>query len=186
MMEAKERLLLTADKARLVRDGDPEGVLLYCTPGTFIPDSAVERFGLIDGRLPDGAADAGTKEAPPRPDKEQTPGQDKEKKPDGDKGAGGGTKGAAAPGTDELTLVKGVGPKVAAALAKAGITTFAQLAAINPASPPEIEGLGVRTNWSAIVASAIELYEDGDSQQGGDPASGVDGAAAGAADQGGN
>jgi predicted flap endonuclease-1-like 5' DNA nuclease len=171
-----------------VRDGDPEGVLLYCTPGTFIPDSAVALFGLVDGRLPDGAAEAGTKEAPRRSDKEKAPDQDKEKKPDGDKGAGGGTKDAAAPAGDDLTLVKFVGSVVAAGLVKAGITTFAQVAAIDAAAPPEVDGTSKRTNWAGIVESAKEIVAQasGDDEQGGDPASGVDGAAAGAADQGGN
>lgn len=42
---AKERLYLTADGERLVREGDPEGATLYCAPGDGVPTSAVEKFG---------------------------------------------------------------------------------------------------------------------------------------------
>lgn len=320
-MIAKERLLLTADKSRLVADGDPDGATLYCTPGTEIPESAAKLFGLVDGRLgeatvlvvdaddgglirvrifdtiadeaidvanmrfthafrligeneidegglleilkevrldvqaalispeketlwvsfpgrdkaiealqehidddiaagrphlPVGDATAekveklkamvaqagapsgdpgndpatGAKESLPGQTKERAPGEDKEKSPDGDKGAGSGTKGAIA---DDLTLVGGVGPKIAEGFAKAGIVSFVQVAAIDPASPPAVEGTRATTNWAGIVASAKELAGDsgkffvgvpieGDSQGGG-AASGDGGTADGAADQ---
>ncbi|ALJ14261.1 hypothetical protein [Sphingopyxis macrogoltabida] len=304
-MIAKERLLLTADKSRLVADGDPEGATLYCTPGTEIPDSAAKLFGLVDGRLGEGTVlvveadegglirvrifdtiadeaidvanmrfthefrligeneidegglleilkevrldvqaalispeketlwvsfpgrdkaiealqehidddiaagrphlpvgDAtaekveklkamvlggsapsgsdpgndpatGAKEALPGGDKEKAPGQDKEKKPDGDKGAGSGTKGAA---PDDLTLVKGVGPKVAEGFAKADITTFVQIAAIDPASPPAVEGTRATTNWAGIVESAKEIVAAAAAAEGsGDDAASGDG-----------
>lgn len=45
-MLATERLYLTADQKRLVREGDPEAAFLYCTPGDLIPDEAAARFGL--------------------------------------------------------------------------------------------------------------------------------------------
>lgn len=48
---AQQRLYLTADKDRLVRQDDPAAAFLYCTPGDEIPESAAERFGLVDGRL---------------------------------------------------------------------------------------------------------------------------------------
>lgn len=301
-MQAKERLLLTADRKSLVRDGDPEGVELYCTPGNEIPESAAKLFGLIDGRLPDGAAlvvdiveggflrvrfvrafelntpelhvgglaftdqfrtigageiDEGqllailkeadldveaaligdpspgwlpfpgrdkavialqeridddiaagrphmlvgddtaekvqllaalsVKDAPPPPNKERAPGQDKEKTPDGDKGVGGGTKGAAvALFADDLTQVKFVGTKVADGFAKAGITTFAQIAAVDIASPPAVEGTRATTNWAGIVASAKEIVAkvSGDVSQGEGSASGDGGAETGDAGQG--
>jgi hypothetical protein len=50
-MIAAERLYLTAERDALVREGDPDGAFLYAAPGDEIPDSAVERFGLVDGRL---------------------------------------------------------------------------------------------------------------------------------------
>lgn len=58
MMKAKQRLYLTASKTALVAQGDRRAATLYCTPGDEIPDSAAERFGLVDGALPDGDDDA--------------------------------------------------------------------------------------------------------------------------------
>lgn len=75
MMEAKERLYLTADATKLVREGDPEGATLYCAPGDEIPDEAVERFGLVDGTIAGGRR--GKKEAPAGGDKEAPAGGDK-------------------------------------------------------------------------------------------------------------
>lgn len=49
----RERLYLTADKSKLVREGDTSAAFLFAAPGTEIPASAVERFGLVDGRLLD-------------------------------------------------------------------------------------------------------------------------------------
>jgi predicted flap endonuclease-1-like 5' DNA nuclease len=173
-MIARERLLLTADKSRLVRDGDPEGKTLYCTPGTEIPDSAVKLFGLVDGHLGKAAPDpaSGTKEAKPRPDKEKQPGGDKEKAPGDDKGAGSGTKGAAASAGDDLTQIKFVGTKVAAGFVAAGLTSFAQIAAIDAAQPPEVAGTNATTKWEQIVESAKALVaaagDDGDTDKGDD------------------
>lgn len=67
MMVATERLYLTADRKRLVREGDRRAATLYCTPGTQIPASAVALFGLVDGTLPD------TQKAPPAPATSVTP-----------------------------------------------------------------------------------------------------------------
>src|SRR4051812_26203802 len=50
-MQARERLYLTADKDRVVRDGDPKAAFLYAAQGDEIPATAAERFGLVDGRL---------------------------------------------------------------------------------------------------------------------------------------
>lgn len=189
-MTAKERLYLTADRKALVREGDPAAASLYVAPGDEIPGSAVELFGLVDGTIADkkGSKGSGNK----GDTKEQGPGQDKEQKPGKDKGAGSGTKGVGAtPGTsdtpagDELTKVKFVGPAVAAGLAKAGITTIAAIAAIDPANPPAVGGTGARTNWADIVESAKALVAaaSADQKQGGGDASGDAGADAGAADQ---
>ncbi|MBB5987426.1 hypothetical protein [Sphingobium lignivorans] len=55
MIFAKQRLFLTADGAALVAEGDPAGATLYAAPGDEIPASAAEKFGLVDGDLPDPA-----------------------------------------------------------------------------------------------------------------------------------
>lgn len=187
-MQAKERLYLTTDRKELVREGDPAAATLYAGPGDEIPESAVQLFGLVDGTLGKGGKGSGDKGGT----KEQKPGQDKEQKPGEDKGAGGGTKGATAtppvatetPAGDDLTKVRGIGPSSANGFIAAGFTTFAQLAAIDPANPPSIAGLGVRTNWETLTASAAELVAPAaDNGQGGGAASGDAGAKAGATDQ---
>ncbi len=50
-MRAKTRLYLTADRAALVREHDPRAATLYAAIGDEIPDSAVARFGLVDGTV---------------------------------------------------------------------------------------------------------------------------------------
>lgn len=56
MFKASERMYLTADGQRLVREGDPDGATLYAAPGDEIPASAAERFGLVDGAIDAQAA----------------------------------------------------------------------------------------------------------------------------------
>lgn len=56
MMRAQERLYLTAEKDHVVRFGDPLAAFLYAAVGDEIPDSAAEKFGLVDGRLKPKAA----------------------------------------------------------------------------------------------------------------------------------
>lgn len=117
-MHAKERLYLTADKSRLVRHGDPKAAFLYASLGDEIPQSAADKFGLVDGKLKpakaekseaekaaaakaaadkiaarqkaeaDRAAKAAAKKAAEKP-KEQKPAENKEQKPAENKGAGG-------------------------------------------------------------------------------------------------
>lgn len=63
-------------------------------------------------------------------------------------------------GPDDLTAVKGIGPKIAAALNAAGITTYRQLAAAGADQvQAAIEAAGVRapTNIDAWIAQAQEL-----------------------------
>lgn len=175
-MNAKDRLYLTADQSKLVREGDPEGATLYCAPGDQIPESAIALFGLVDGTI-GGKPQRGAKQALDNPNKEKAPGDNKEKQPDGDKS---GTKGAAA---DDLTLVKGIGAKSAAAFAKAGIASFAQIAAIDPANPPAVDGLGARVNWAGMVEAAKALVPPpAPAEQNEETATG-DGGADGGADQ---
>lgn len=151
-MIAAERLYLTADAKRLVREGDAAGATLYVAPGDEIPPSAVERFKLVDGTLSKGKADTGDKGGKGGgATKEKPPGQDKERAPGDDKGAGG------APGVDDLTKIKFVGSKVAAGFAAVGLTTFAQIAAIDAAAPPAVEGTNATTKWGEIVESAKSL-----------------------------
>ncbi|MFZ5749095.1 MAG: hypothetical protein ACOY45_15730 [Pseudomonadota bacterium] len=58
-MKAMERLYLTADRRALVRQGDPAAATLYAVPGDTIPDSAAERFGLVDGTIKPNAMESG-------------------------------------------------------------------------------------------------------------------------------
>ena len=52
-MKCRKRLYLTAASAALVGEGHEDAAILYATPGDEIPDSAADRFGLVDGALPD-------------------------------------------------------------------------------------------------------------------------------------
>lgn len=53
MIVADRRLWLTADKARVVEDGDPAAAFLLASPGTEIPVDEAERLGLTekDGKV---------------------------------------------------------------------------------------------------------------------------------------
>ncbi len=137
MMFAKVRLYLSACATALVLEGDPRGATLYAAPGDEIPDSAVEKFGLVDGTVSDDGA------------KERQPGQDKEKKGGEDKGGG---KPPADP--NALTSVKGIGAPTAAKLVAAGIPDVKALAALDPANVPQIDGLPPRFDWAATIALA--------------------------------
>lgn len=61
LMVAAMRLCLTADRDELVAEGDPRAAFLYASVGDEIPQSAVEKFGLVDGKLPEN--DGGLAEA---------------------------------------------------------------------------------------------------------------------------
>ena len=77
-MQAKQRLYLTADRKTVVPEGDRLAAMLYCVVGDEIPESAVARFGLVDGGLPEPASKpAKTKEAPKPANKEAGAGEDK-------------------------------------------------------------------------------------------------------------
>jgi hypothetical protein len=45
--EVDERLWLTADRERVVRDGDPEAAFLFATPGKRISAEDAKRYGLV-------------------------------------------------------------------------------------------------------------------------------------------
>lgn len=57
--------------------------------------------------------------------------------------------------TDDLTIIEGIGPKIAAALAAAGISTYAKLAT---QSPTELEGI-VRAAGVRMVGHAVSWPE---------------------------
>ena len=149
-MQAKERLFLTADGTRLVAEGDPAGAVLYAAPGDEIPDSAVEKFGLVDGTIADAAPGGGDD------GKRRHGGEDKSRKGGADKGATGSKEGGG-DGADDLTRVKGIGAASAQALAAAGIDSFETLAAVNPVDPPQVAGLGARVDWDAWVKAAADI-----------------------------
>lgn len=114
-MLCTQRLYLTADRKTLVAVGNKKGDTLYAVPGDTIPDSAAERFGLVDGHLKgfDPAAASrpvetkpkadtsvafgeGAKETAPADDKEAGAGSDKEQKAGDDKSSSGPDQGAGA------------------------------------------------------------------------------------------
>ena len=51
LMTAAMRMCLTADRERLVPAGSEEAAFLYASVGDDIPESAVERFGLVHADL---------------------------------------------------------------------------------------------------------------------------------------
>jgi predicted flap endonuclease-1-like 5' DNA nuclease len=139
-MFAKERLYFTSSREALVREGNPKAAFLYAAPGDEIPESAAERFGLVNGALPDGGA------------KERKGGGNKEKAPGEDKGGDAG--GAKSPEPGALTSIKGIGAATAKNLVAAGIADTAALALVDPAAPPAIEKLPPNFDWAAVVALA--------------------------------
>lgn len=49
-------LFLNLEKTKLLPEGHKDANSLYATPGTIIPASAAEEFGLVDGALPEKKA----------------------------------------------------------------------------------------------------------------------------------
>lgn len=47
------RLYLTADRSRIVEEGDPRAHSLYATPGMTITVEEAKRYGLIDKNVPE-------------------------------------------------------------------------------------------------------------------------------------
>ncbi len=190
-MIAKQRLYLNAAKSALVAAGHPDAAQLYCTPGDQIPDSAAERFGIVDGELQEGEMLEGTavydprKESSPRENKEDRGGENKGGASNPDK-TGDGTPnksvsdgGAESPAghasattslADDLTRLKGVGDAIAATFASAGVRTFASIAAIDPNSPPPIDGLPRGFKWADVVQSAQDMVAKRDEAARGDQA----------------
>ncbi len=142
-MVAAERLYLTADKKKLVSEGDPKAAILYATPGDEIPASSAKQFGLVDGGLPEGKAKKGGKSGSTKEDKG---GKDKEDK-------GGDDKGGGQPSAD-LSSISGVGPATVKLLAANGIASIADLAAADPAQIQQIDGLSPSSDPTAWVEAA--------------------------------
>lgn len=148
-MKATQRLFWNSDKTRLVPDGHKQAAFLYAAEGDEIPQSMVERFGLVGGGLADrvsGARRQGSgkqgsgKQAGPDEYKSLKPGEDKGPKP------------------DDLTAVKGIGPATARTLANAGITTFRALAQAGGGErPPELNAIGSPDEWKAWAERALAL-----------------------------
>ena len=64
-MIADRRLYLTADRERVVEEGDPDAAFLFVTPGKQISDADAERYGLKPARAEAKQADeSDNKEAP--------------------------------------------------------------------------------------------------------------------------
>ena len=153
-----ERLCLTADNRALVRDKDPRANTLYATPGMEIPASAIARFGLDGGKIPEGQdvapadykPDLDEKAADTPSDKQIKLGQDKSASQDQDKLA-----------DPELTDINGVGKVLAQKLIAGGIAGVAALASVDPTSPPTIEGLQASFDWAKVVASAKGIVAKG-------------------------
>jgi hypothetical protein len=57
-VEADEKLWLTADRERVVADGDPEAAFLFATPGKRVSREDAERYGLVKSAKAKGAAKA--------------------------------------------------------------------------------------------------------------------------------
>jgi predicted flap endonuclease-1-like 5' DNA nuclease len=151
---AKERLYLTEDKKKVVGEGDSRAAFLWAAPGDELPEEDAKRFGVPDGKLK-----GGKKEAPAPANKELKPGKNKS----GSSGQGGPKSGdgkSGADGAKDLTAIKGIGEATAKALTEAGIADPAALAAVDPASPPEVKGLPPGFNWNDITAAAKALAGD--------------------------
>lgn len=139
---AAERLYLTADKSKLVAEGDKAAAFLYAGKGDTIPESACERFGLVDGKLK--AAKGGK---PPSNKGGKTP-ANKEGSAPADKTT-----------LASLTAIKGIGDATAGALVTAGIADAAALAAVDPENPPTVETLPPGFDWAAAVEAAKGVGE---------------------------
>lgn len=136
-MKAQERLWLTQDRDRVVPDGHPDAATLYAAAGDEIPASAVERFGLVDGRV----SDAG---------------------PTGD---GGPTSPPSS--ADDLTRISGIGPATAGKIAAAGIQSFAALAALAGGRLPKaLDEIGSDAEWRSWIEQAGTLMAEKEAPKG--------------------
>ena len=149
MQIAKQRLYLNADKTALVEAGHEEAATLYCTPGDMIPDSAAERFGLVDGKLKKAKSGSDQKENKPSPNKEKKGGSDKEQK-------SGDAKGGP-PKPPELTDIGGIGPATAKKLAEQGVGTVEAFASLTDELTAKLTGMPPAFDFAAAIAAAKAL-----------------------------
>lgn len=74
-MKVDRTLWLTADRCRVVEDGDPEAAFLLATAGKDVPDVEAARLGLLGGSRPAAvveekqAEESANKQAAPAPNK---------------------------------------------------------------------------------------------------------------------
>ena len=68
---SRGRYYLTADKARVVAEGDPAAAFLYVTAGREVDADEAQRLGLLD--LDQPAAKAAPAETPAEPESEAAP-----------------------------------------------------------------------------------------------------------------
>jgi len=153
---AAQRMFLNAGKTAVLAEGHEDAAFFYAGKGDEIPATACERFGIVDGKVPTkGRAKAsgkaqgeGKEKAPPANKGGKTPANKGGEKPDNKGGSGGEAKPAA------LTDIDGIGPATAKALVAAGVADVAALAAVDPASPPQLEKTPPNFDWAAVVAAA--------------------------------
>jgi len=62
-MLIEERLCLTADKKKVVKENDPKAAYLFATPGMTIPDALADKYGLLKKKK--DKPDDKKKETPP-------------------------------------------------------------------------------------------------------------------------
>lgn len=140
-MKCEERMYLTRDRQQLVGEGDERAAFLYATPGDEIPETAVTKFGLKEGKLP----------------------KNKGGKVPANKGKGAGENKGAGDGADkapQLTDIAGIGPATAKGLEAAGIVDVAALAGVDAANPPTVEKLPPNFDWAKVVEAAAALVPD--------------------------
>lgn len=138
-MKAAERLWLTPDRSKLVPEGHREAGTLYAAVGDTIPDSAVAKFGLEDGRLP-RSKEAKTANTNASSQEATTGGSGNPAAPPS--GAGESAE------SDDLTRISGIGPATAKKLNEVGIFTFAALLKESSSIlPADLDVLGSKEDW---------------------------------------
>lgn len=148
---AEQDFYLDAAKTKLVEPGE-KAAFLWARKGDEIPASACEKFGIVDGKLPEkkgGKKPANKGGSTPANKGGSTPPNKGGSKPD-DK-----VKEA------QLTDIKGIGPTTAGALVTAGVKDVAALAAVDPENPPSVETLPPSFSWPDVVEAAKEATADG-------------------------
>jgi hypothetical protein len=75
-VKATERLYLTVDRSRVVKEGDPDAAFLYRTPGKEISADDMKRYGLTESKA-EKNAESKAQNAPPENKAEAAPEDDK-------------------------------------------------------------------------------------------------------------